>query len=299
VISKSSENDKKNYPPSNLKDMTRFIDTVISAKEEFDPSCILLFTRSKDLMEKIAEQLEDEELTIFTKRAAFSSFLANPNVQIRKIKNSPAVGLDVLDQVKDLVLSCAAEGLVGRDERVMLVIATDVQTVLTFEMSDIGVVNLKDEVEDRIQLEVLEAAFNLGTKIAKEGKEGLPAGALFIMGDMNKVLNNTTDSVRNPLQGSAEEELNIKEKENWNTIKEFSMLDGALVLDKFGNPVAAGRYVMFGDGFEREVEDGLGGRHLAASYISRSTDAVSLVVSSEGTIRVYKDGEKIYEVDVV
>jgi len=250
-------------------------------------------------MEKIAEQMGDEDLTIFTKRTALSSFLGRSNVRVRKIKNSPAVGLDVLDQVKDLVLSCAAEGLVCRDERVMLVIATDIQTVLTFEMSDIGVVNLKDEVENRIQLDVLEAAFNLGTKIAKEGKEGLPAGALFIMGDMNKVLSNTTDSVRNPLKGSAEEELNIKEKENWNTIKEFSMLDGALILDKFGNPVAAGRYVMFGDGFERDVEDGLGGRHLAASYISRSTDAVSLVVSSEGTIRVYKDGKKIYEVDVV
>jgi len=279
--------------------MTEFVDTVIRAEEEFDPSCILLFTQSKDLMEKIADQIDVQNLTIFTKKTALSSFLGTSNVKVRRIKNSPAVGLDVLDQVKDLVLSCAAEGLIDRDERVMLVIATDVQTVLTFEMSDIGVVNLKDEVENRIQLDVLEAAFNLGTKIAKEGKEGFPAGALFIMGDMNKVLNNTTDSVRNPLEGSAEEELNIKDKDNWNTIKEFSMLDGALILDKFGNPVAAGRYVMFGDGFERKVEDGLGGRHLAASYISRSTEAISLVVSSEGTIRVYKDGEKIYEVDVV
>ncbi len=279
--------------------MTEFIDTVIRAKEEFDPSCILLFTQSKDLMEKIADQIDVENLTIFTKKTALSSFLGSSNVKVRRIKNSPAVGLDVLDQVKDLVLSCAAEGLVDRNERVMLIISTDIQTVLTFEMSDIGVVNLKDEVENRIQLDVLEAAFNLGTKIAKEGKEGFPAGALFIMGDMNKVLNNTTDSVRNPLQGSAEEELNIKDKDNWNTIKEFSMLDGALILDKFGNPVAAGRYVMFGDGFEKEVEEGLGGRHLAASYISRSTEAISLVVSSEGTIRVYKNGEKIYEVDVV
>ncbi|MBS3781561.1 MAG: diadenylate cyclase [Candidatus Thermoplasmatota archaeon] len=279
--------------------MTEFIDTVVRAKEGFDPSCVLLFTESEDLMEKISDQIEDEELTIFTKHKSLSSFLGRSNVQVRSIKNSPAVGLDVLDQVKDIVLSCAAEGLVDRDEKVMLVISTDVQTVLTFEMSDIGVVNLKEEVEDRIQLDVLEAAFNLGTKIAKEGNEGLPAGALFIMGDMNNVLSNTTDSVRNPLQGSVEEELNIKDKDNWNTIKEFSMLDGALVLDKFGNPVAAGRYVMFGDGFEREIEDGLGGRHLAASYISNRTEAVSLVVSSEGTIRVYKDGKKIYEVDVV
>ncbi|MFP4609231.1 MAG: diadenylate cyclase [Candidatus Aenigmatarchaeota archaeon] len=48
-----------------------------------------------------------------------------------------------------------------------------------------------------------------------------------------------------------------------------------------------------------KVEDGLGGRHLAASYISDKTNAVALVVSTEGTIRIYKDGENIYEVDVV
>lgn len=282
-----------------ILDMKEFIETVLEAKKEFDPTSILLFTQSEELMDDITDMIDDTEIIIFTDHTSLSSFLGNSHVSVQKLKDPPAVGLDVLDQVKNMVLSCAAEGLIDRREKVMMVISTDVQSVACFEMSDIGVVNLKDEVGSRIQLDCLEAAFNLGTKIIKEGKEGLPAGALFIMGDMNNVLNSTTDSVRNPLKGCAEEELNIKDKENWNTIKEFSMLDGALVLDKFGNPVAAGRYVMFGDGTECTVEEGLGGRHLAASYISRKTQALAMVVSSEGVIRIYKNGEKIYEVDII
>ncbi|MBS3816018.1 MAG: diadenylate cyclase [Candidatus Thermoplasmatota archaeon] len=279
--------------------MTEFIETVLKAKKEIAPSKILLFTESEKLMESLSDHIDDEFMTIFTRRPSLSSFLGKHNVKIRKIKNAPEVGLDVLGQAKDLVLSSAAEGLIDREDRVMLVISSDIQTILSFEMEDIGVMNLKDEVEDRIDLEFLETAFNLGTKIVREGKEGLPAGALLIMGDMNKVLNNTTESVRNPLEGCAEEDLNIKEEENWNTIKEFSMLDGALILDKFGNPVAAGRYVMFEDDFQPTIEEGLGGRHLAASYITHRTDAIAMVVSSEGTIRIYKDSEKIYEVDIV
>lgn len=279
--------------------MTKFIDAVLKTKDELDPSCILLFTQSEEFMEGISDNLDGEDLTIFTQKPALSSFLGKSNVRIRRTKDQPAVGLDVLDQAKEIVLSCAAEGIVESEERVMVVISTDIQTILSFDMEDIGVVNLRDKVEDRIDIDLLEAVFNLGTKIIREGKEGLPAGALLIIGDMNNVMKSTTQSVRNPLQGSAEEDINIKEKSNWNTIKEFAMLDGALILDEFGNPVAAGRYVMFEDGFEGLIEDGLGGRHLAASYISQRTDALAMVVSTEGTIRIYKDAEKIYEVEIV
>ncbi|MFW5907195.1 MAG: DNA integrity scanning protein DisA nucleotide-binding domain protein [Candidatus Natronoplasma sp.] len=279
--------------------MTEFIETVLRAKEEMRPSNILLLTDSQDLMERLSDEIDDVPITIFTKKPSLSSFLGKSNVDLQRVRGDPAVGLDVLDQVKELVVSCVAEGMIDREDHVMLVVSADIQTILCFDMEELGVVDLRNEVEDRIGLKLLEDVFRLGTKIVREGKEGFPAGALFIIGDMNRVLNKTTESVQNPLEGQADEQNNIKNKENWNTIKEFAMLDGALVLDKFGNPVAAGRYVMFKDDSDVKVEDGLGGRHLAASYISDKTNAVALVVSTEGTIRIYKDGENIYEVDVV
>ena len=279
--------------------MTKFADSVMKIKSDTDPTKVLLFTDKKDLMEELAQEIKNVPLIISTQHPPLSSFLGRDNVRLRKLKHPPKIGLDVLGQGKDIVLSCAAEGVLERDDHVLFIISSDIDSVFSFDMSDIGVVNLKQEIGDRFDLDVLEAAFNISTTIVREGKEGLPAGALLIIGDSNKVINNTSESVRNPLQGCSKEDLNIKEEDNWNTIKEFSMLDGALVIDRFGNPVAAGRYVMFNEGNEGLIEEGLGGRHLAASSITNQTKAVAIVASSEGAIRIYKDGERIYSVDSV
>ncbi len=279
--------------------MTEFIETVLRAKEEMAPSNILLLTESEEVMERLSDQIEEVPIKIFTPKLALSSSLGKSNVELQKIKNTPAVGLDVLEQAKELVLSCVAEGMIDEEDHVMVVVSADIQTILCFDMEELGIVNLRKEMEGRIDLELLENLFELGTKIVREGKEGHPAGALFIVGDMNRVLNKTTESVQNPLGGQADDQNNIRKKDNWNTIKEFAMLDGALILDKFGNPVAAGRYVMFRDDLDMNVEEGLGGRHLAASYITDKTEAVAMVVASEGIIRLYKDGENIYEAEIV
>ncbi len=279
--------------------MTEFIETVLRAKEQMSPSNILLLTDSEELMENLSDQIDDVPLYVFTQNPSLSLSLNKSNVDLQRINSSPDVGLDVLDQAKEIVFSCVAEGLIYQDDHVMVVISTDIQTLLCFDVKELGIVNLRKEIEDKIDLKLLEKVFELGTKIVREGKEGHPTGALFIIGDMNRVLNRTTESVRNPLQGQAEDQCNIKKKDNWNTIKEFAMLDGALLLDKFGNPVAAGRYVTFKDDSDIRVEEGLGGRHLAASYITDKTGAVAMVVASEGIIRVYNDGQNIYEVEMV
>ncbi len=279
--------------------MTEIIESVLKAKDEVKPTSILIFTESRTLMEKVSDNVDRVPITIFTPKPPYSSFINRKNVHIRHVNNSPAVGIEVLDQAKNIVLSCAAEGLVDEDDEVLLVVSADIQTILYFDMKELGIVNLRDEIEGRIDLELLEYLFNIGTKIVREGKEGFPAGALFIIGDMNNVLNKTTESVKNPLEDRTGARKNIKDKENWNTIKEFAMLDGALVIDKYGNPIAAGRYVMFRTDSNVRIEDGLGGRHFAASYITLRTDAIAMVVSSEGIIRIYKDGGKIYEVDVL
>ncbi len=282
-----------------ISEMTKFVDSVMKIKSDIEPTKVMLFTDKKDLMEELAEEIRDVPFIISTQHPPLSSFLGRSNVRLRRLQHPPKIGLDVLGQGKDIVLSCAAEGILERDDHVLFIISTDIESVFSFDMSEIGVVNLKEEIDGRIDLDVLEAAFNISATIVREGKEGLPAGALLILGDSNRVINNTSESVRNPLEGCSKEDLNIKNEDNWNTIKEFSMLDGALVLDKFGNPIAAGRYVMFNDGNEGLIEEGLGGRHLAASSITNETKAIAIVASSEGAIRIYKDGERIYTVEAV
>lgn len=276
--------------------MKNFIDTISKMKEDFDPTKIVLLTSSEDLMEDLSKKLNDTPVIISTHDPPLSSLLQRSNVKVRKMHHSPGIGLNVLNEAKDVVLTLVNEGILDETDKVLFVISTDIDTILSFDISEIGVVNLKANVEGRVDLMALEAAFNVGTTIIREGKEGLPAGALFILGDTNNVLKHTRESIRNPLQGFSKEELNIKNKENWNTIKEFSMLDGAFIIDENGYPVAAGRYVMFTSDMDGDVDEGLGGRHLAAASITYVTKAIAIVVSSEGAIRIYKDGRTIYSI---
>ncbi|MFW6038691.1 MAG: DNA integrity scanning protein DisA nucleotide-binding domain protein [Candidatus Saliniplasma sp.] len=279
--------------------MKNFVENIINIKRDLDPSKMILFTDSEQLMEELSDQIRDVDIIITTSKPPLSSLLQKNNVRIRKLNHPPEIGINVLTQAKDIVLTCIAEGLMGNSDRILFIISTDIDTILSFDIEDIGVANLKDKIDNRVDIKVLEAAFNIGSHIVREGKEGMPAGALLILGDANNVLRHTRDSIQDPLQGCKKENLNIKDRSNWNTVKEFSMLDGAFVIDEKGYPQSAGRYVMFSENLHESVEKGFGGRHLAAASITKDTRALAIVVSSEGPIRIYKDGKRIYDVNSI
>jgi DNA integrity scanning protein DisA with diadenylate cyclase activity len=156
-----------------------------------------------------------------------------------------------------------------------------------------GITSIRDSVKDRIDLKILEATFNVATQIAREGKEGKAAGALFILGDTENVMKNSRPLIINPFKGHEKDGRYLLDKKNTATIKEFALLDGALIVDKDGYAVAAGRYIV-GVSWDLYLQGGLGGRHLAGASITKTTEAISIVVSSTGTIRAFKDGEEIY-----
>jgi len=279
--------------------MEKFIRSISEIKEDIQPTKLILFTDSKKLMEILSDEITDIEFIVTTSKPPLTKLLEKGNVQIRKLNYPPEIGINVLTQAKDIMLTCIAEGLVDNSDRILFVISTDVDTILFFDVHNMGIANLKDKVGSRIDIKVLESTFNIGSHIVREGKEGIPTGALFILGDVNNVLRYTRDSIKDPLQGYNKSELNITDRSNWKTIKEFSMMDGAFVVDEEGFPRSAGRYVMFKEDINDTVEEGFGGRHLAAASVTRNTRAIAVVVSSEGPIRIYKDGEKIYDVKSV
>lgn len=266
---------------------------------DLSPDKIILYTDSKQLIEELCPAVAGTQIIIATSKPPLTSHLHSPSVKLRKTQHSPPMGLDVLDNAEDLILRFFSEGLLETSDKVVLVIGTNIESVMCFEMSKIGVASLRDVIKERVDLNVMEAAFKLATVVVREGKEGLPLGALIIIGDSNRVLKQTKEVVRNPFEGCYAGEFNVKQRESWNTLKEYSMMDGAMVLDEHGNPIAAGRYVLFdGDG-SYVVDEGLGGRHLAAAAITAYTRSIAMAVSSEGVIRVYKDGKKIFEYTAV
>jgi DNA integrity scanning protein DisA with diadenylate cyclase activity len=244
-------------------------DDVVRAALERSSLPILLATGSEEIVEQHAGRVRDA-------------------IRLRE----PISGtLSFLGQVKELLLGAFFQGMLTTDDvALVLVTAGDaVEVIMHYDVGrDVEVVHLHEELEDDVDLRVMERILKLALELAREGREGQAIGTLFVLGDSETVLRHSRPAVLNPFEGHPEKDRNILDDALWETAKEFAQIDGAFVVRGDGVVLAAGRYVDTQGPLE--VQSGLGGRHLAASSITRASRAIAIVVSSSGTIRVFKDG---------
>ena len=258
---------------------------------------LYVITNDVELIDAVMQSMTEIPTLIATSDSKIQKLLRDKEIKVKKLSKSPLCGIDVLDQAKELLIAAWGEGVLTLDDKVLCIISTDIEAMVVFDVKDIGITSIKDKVKDRIKIKVLEAAFNIATQISREGREGKPAGALLVLGDAENVLKNSRELIINPFEGHNKNGRNILKSKNVATIKEFALLDGALIIDNEGYAVAAGRYIV-GVSWDLYLQGGLGGRHLAGASISKTTKAISIVVSSTGTIRAFKDGEEIYRMGV-
>jgi diadenylate cyclase len=148
---------------------------------------------------------------------------------------------------------------------------------------------------DGVSPEILEALIDLAVMIGVEGWEGRPVGSLFVIGDSNKVMEQSRPLSLNPFQGYSEDERNMLNPEVKRALRAFAVLDGAFVLREDGVVLAAGRYLNFEEKDVR-IPLGLGSRHMAAAGITHETDATAVVISqTSGTVRVFRHGRAVME----
>jgi DNA integrity scanning protein DisA with diadenylate cyclase activity len=144
-----------------------------------------------------------------------------------------------------------------------------------------------------IRPEGFERALTLATQLATEGREGRPVGALFVLGDSERVLAQSRRLVLNPFKGYPESERNLLDPELEETIKEFSALDGAFVIRGDGVVLTAGTQLLPSVPHAL-LPGGLGTRHAAAAGITASTEAIALCVSqSTGAVSVFRAGKLV------
>jgi DNA integrity scanning protein DisA with diadenylate cyclase activity len=151
--------------------------------------------------------------------------------------------------------------------------------------------------------QVVEALVSLAMAIGHEGFEGHPIGTIFVLGDSTAVMEQSKQLTINPFQGMSEADRNVLDPNIREAVKNFAVLDGAFVIREDGVVLAAGRYLQVGASADRkgiELPLGLGARHAAAAAITVETRAISISVSqSSGTVRVFKDGESVLELQQV
>ncbi|HEX9602168.1 MAG TPA: diadenylate cyclase [Myxococcales bacterium] len=151
--------------------------------------------------------------------------------------------------------------------------------------------------------QVVEALVSLAMAIGHEGFEGHPIGTIFVLGDSTVVMEQSKQLTINPFQGISEAERNVLDPSIREAVKNFAVLDGAFVIREDGVVLAAGRYLQasaVSDRKDVELPLGLGARHAAAAAVTVETRAISISVSqSSGTVRVFKNGDPVLELQQV
>lgn len=188
----------------------------------------------------------------------------------------------------ELMLGELKEGLVAG-----IIETIDSSSIIIHDLGENPMVKALRTCEERVLPEVMQAVLRIAFDVANTGREGKQVGTAFILGDVEEVLVRSHQIILNPYTGQSDEDKNILNRKNWESIKEFAQLDGVFVISSDGIVEAAGRYLDV-DARDIRLDKGLGGRHVSAAAITRDTVSIAVTVSeSGGTIRIYMDGKEL------
>ena len=142
-----------------------------------------------------------------------------------------------------------------------------------------------------VKPEVIERILDIATELSVEGREGKPVGCIFVIGDVEELKPHLKQLILNPFYGYKPEDRNVLNPFMDETVKEYSLIDGAFIIDGKGILESAGSLIHTPD-FKLQLPGGLGARHAAAYAISLMADCISLVVSSStGQITLFRKGQ--------
>ena len=239
---------------------------------------------------------KDMPLTVLTSQNRVIENLNESGIECTLLEESlTAQGLNVLNQMHDLVLQAIGEGRLSRGERLLVVLAEPIDGVMVIDTTMLNTnrfANLAQEFN--IDLEVLTQLMKLARHLGGRGREGHAIGALFAVGALPALRKHSTALVLNPFKGHSAEKRTILDEENHETLAEFAWLDGAILFNREGIASDAGRYIQVPPGVSPKA--GEGGRHLAARAISQLAEGIAICVSSSGTITMYAKGRDRYKV---
>lgn len=153
------------------------------------------------------------------------------------------------------------------------------------------------QLETKVPLDTLKLVVDLAVDIGREGREGKPVGTMLIVGDHRNVLAQSRPACFDLVKGYPRRERNLGDAWVRECIKEMAQLDGAIIIAADGTVEATSRLINTG-AVDLMLTTGLGARHFAGAAISKSTQAISVVVSeSSGTVRLFQNGEVVLRIE--
>ena len=230
---------------------------------------------------------------------------AEPSADVTATLRLPSINLTRMAQIKLAVIIGVSEGYVASGDKIVCLTGVPAFGYLDcLVVLDIGkerellIATQVSEMAQSISSAVFETLLSFAVEIASQGREGKPVGTTFVIGDHQKVMQFSRQTIFNPFHGYPEEERNILNPQLWETLKEFAALDGAFVLRDDGVVLCAGRHLSAALDSTVDLPQGLGSRHVAAAGITSVTDAIAIVISeSTGDVRIFKNGTIFMEIE--
>jgi len=218
----------------------------------------------------------------------------------------PNVPFTRLGQVKIALFLALSRGFVKQGDKIVFLsgiassgnLDTIIVTEVGREYEIFATSGTGPETPPHIQPQVIERVVDIASELGKEGREGKPIGALFVVGDTDRVMPLTRQLILNPFKGYPEHQRNALDHTLEETIKELAGLDGAFIIRGDGIIESCGTYLKTASQEEFELPRGLGARHHAAAAITAVTDSIAVTVSeSTGTVTIFRGGSIITEIE--
>jgi DNA integrity scanning protein DisA with diadenylate cyclase activity len=174
------------------------------------------------------------------------------------------------------------------------------------QLNAIIVVDLAKEFEEATRVErylaehggridIMTTLLDVAIEIGMFGIEGRPVGTIIVYGATGKVILRSRQLTFNPYRGYSKRSRNITLGEVQESLKIFSQMDGAILVEGDGTVSAAGRFLLVPGG-ETPIVRGKGTRHQAAAFITRETGALAVVVSETGgKVTLFAEGRSVFE----
>jgi DNA integrity scanning protein DisA with diadenylate cyclase activity len=210
----------------------------------------------------------------------------------------------LLERLQHALLEAAADELIRPDGAVVAVYAGFHQgrfdsishLQLDERMRRLTVRDLQS-LESSVPLKTVKAVVDLAVQIGREGREGKPVGAIFIVGDTRRVLEHCNDGGADPFRGYNKKHRYLLDPKVQEDAKEIAQLDGAFVVNSDGY-VERSRQMLEVSHESLTMNKGLGSRHWAAAAITQRTKALAVVISqSTGTVRLFQNGNLVLRIE--
>lgn len=257
-----------------------YVDVAINNSEK-----IFLVDLPSDKVESIA--MENKDIQFYTN---VQSEYQNENITVIYVND---IFRNVEQRVRFLVSLGVEDELVLENDMVAVISESDVLGGHILTVTEAESMSVSPEMrslffDSKPDATTVQSTLDIAASLARTGQKGEPVGALFVLGDEDEVLNRSRPLNYNPFGSS---DVHIGDDVVSASIGEYAKLDGAFIISDAGRIISANRYLE-PRVRDAEVPSGLGARHMAASGITRSTDAVAIVVSeSDQKIRCFVDGE--------